>query len=260
MKKTLLFLTIGLMALSCKKDADPTPDTCKLTEGGQAGNVTYNAQNRVATLTRDVYYGPTPVVQVSTFSYDGAGLLTKTVYTIDGKPNSDETYTVTDGRITRASFSGPNSPAGLNNLSYDAGGRLTRYTVEVGGKLLYAQNYTYNADGVRTEFSVTDGLGVVQARTVIKPVGSVKSPEQLLTKRGLPYLIPDGTPWVIAEGGVGTVFEYYATDADGKLALQGTTKLTAQKTNAKGYLTEQTLADLDGKNPNVVTYTLADCQ
>ena len=260
MKKTLLLLLIGLMALSCKKETDPTPNTCKITEGSPVGVVTYNAQDRVATLTRDAYYGPTPVVQVSTFSYDGAGLLTKTVYTIDGKPNSEETYTVTDGNITRASFSGPNSPTGQNNLSYDASGRLTRYTVEVGGKIQYTQNYTYNADGVQTEYSVTDEMGGVLARTVVKPVGSAKSPEQLLTQKGLPYRIPDGTPWTIAEGGIGTILEYYWPDADGKLTLQGSEKIITQKTNAKGYLTEQTLADLDGKNPHTITYTLVDCQ
>ncbi|GAB3642816.1 hypothetical protein [Spirosoma arcticum] len=260
MKTILLFCLTGLMTLSCQQDTDePAPDLCKLTEGGQVGKVTYNAQGRVATLTREIYNGQTPVVQVSTFSYDGSGLLTKTVYTIDGKPNSDETYTFTDGRITRASFSGPNSPTGLNNLSYDASGRLTRYTVEVGGKLQYARNYTYNADGVRTEERITSESGDVLAQTVVKPVGSVKSPEQFLTKQGLPYLIPDGTPWAIAEGGVGTVVEYYSTSPDGKLTLQGSDKITAQKTNAKGYLTEFTLTALDGTNPYVATYTITDC-
>ena len=261
MKKTLLLLTIGVMALSCNKDTTPAPDTCKIAKGDPVGTVAYNAQGQVATLTRPFYTSSTAVsTQISTFSYDGAGLLTKTVYTIDGKLNSEETYTFTDGRITRASFSGPNSPTGLNNLSYDASGRLTRYTVEVGGTVQYVQNYTYNAGGVRTELSITDELGVVLARTVVRPVGSAKSPEQLLTRQGLPYLIPDGTPWAIAEGGIGTVFDYYSTGADDKLILQGSEKITAQKTNAKGYLIEQTLADLDGKNPYTITYTLADCE
>ena len=173
MKKLLLYGFITLLVGVCKDHGnDPAPDTCKL----------------------------------STFSYDATGKLTKTAYTtVDGNPISDKTYTYTDGRITRASFSGPNSPTGINNLSYDTSGHLVHYTVEVGGQVQYAQTYAYNADGVITEQAVVNGQDDVLSRTIIKPVGSVKSPEQLLVSKGVPYLLPTGAPLSVAEGGVGTV-------------------------------------------------------
>jgi YD repeat-containing protein len=259
MKKLLIFSLIGLTALSCKeKNNDPAPDTCKLSTSPSVKKLTYN-NGRVSTLTTEGYDGNTTVIVLSTFTYDATGKLTKTVYTVNGNPNSEETYTYTDGRITRVNFSGPNSPMGLNNLSYDAAGRLARYTVEVGGKLQYAQTYTYNANGVLTEQAVVDGQGSAFFKTVIKPIGNVKSPEQLLINQGIPYLIPTGDPLVAAEGNIGTVKDYFSVDDTGKLVPVGSEKTTALKTNAKGYLTELTTADPDGKNPSTVNYTLADC-
>ena len=259
MKKLLLCCSIALLVGACKHN-DPAPDTCKLSTSPGIKTLTYDSSGRVATLTTEGYDGTTTALVISTFSYDATGKLTKTVYTaVDGKPISDETYTYTDGRITRASFSGPNSPTGINNLSYDAGGHLVRYTVEVGGQVLYAQTYAYNADGVITEQALVSSQGDVLGRTVIKPVGSVKSPEQLLVSKGVPYVLPTGTPLATAEGGVGTVTEFYSADASGKLALVGSQTVSAVKTNAQGYLTEYTTTDADGKNPTTLTYTLSDC-
>lgn len=261
MKKFLLICSITLLVGACKnKASDPAPDTCKLGASSTIEGLIYDNSGRVATLITEGFDGTMTVMTLSKFNYDAAGKLTKTVYTVDGKPNSEETYTYTDGRITRVNFSGPNSPTGINNLSYDASGHLTRYTVEIGGKVQYTQTYAYNADGVLTERAVVGSKGETFFRTVTKPVGSVKSPEQLLVKRGVPYLIPTGAPLAVAEGGVGTVTEYYSPDASGKLVLEGSQKVSAVKANTQGYLTEYVLTDGDGKNPTTLTYTLTDCQ
>ncbi|MBC8154309.1 MAG: hypothetical protein H7Z72_15505 [Bacteroidetes bacterium] len=260
MKKLIIFFLTGLMALSCS-DHDPAPDTCKLSTSPTVKKLTYDGNSRVATMITEVFNSMTmqPADVLSTFSYDAAGKLTKTAYTGNGIPISEETYTYTDGSVSQVNFSGPQSPTGLNNLSYDAAGRLSRYTVEVGGKLQFAQTYAYNADGVLTERAVVDGQGNTVFKAVTKPVGSVKSPEQLLVSRGLPYLVATGDPFVSAEGGIGTVRDYFSTDNTGKLVPVGSEKITALKTNAKGYITELTVADSDGKNPSTSTYTLLDC-
>lgn len=261
MKKLLLYGSIALLVGACKDHSNnPAPDTCKLSASPGIKNLTYDNSGRVVTLTTEGYDGTTTALVLSTFSYDDTGKLTKTAYTtVDGKPISDETYTYTDGRITRTGFSGPNSPTGINNLSYDAAGHLVRYTVEVGGQVQYAQTYAYNADGVITEQAVVSSQGDVLSRTVNKPVGSVKSPEQLLVSKGVPYLLPTGTPLSVAEGGVGTVTEFYTADTSGKLVLSGSQRVLAVKTNAQGYLTEYTTTDGDGNNPTTLTYTLLDC-
>lgn len=259
MKKLIIFFVVGLMALSCRNNNDPAPDTCKLSTSPGVKKLTYDNNGRVATLTTEIYDGTTTGTVLSTFTFDAAGKLTKTVYTVNGNPNSEETYTYTDGRISRANFSGPNSSTGLNNLSYDAVGRLARYTVEVGGKVQYAQTYTYNANGVLTEQAVVDGQGNTLFKIVTKPIGNVRSPEQLLINKGIPYLIPTGEPLVAAEGNIGTVKDYFSADSTGKLVPNGSQKITALKTNPNGYLTELTIADPDGKNPSTATYTITDC-
>ena len=260
MKKLLILSVVGLMAVSCRKQHnDPAPDTCKLSTSPSVKKLTYDNNGRVATLTTESYNGTTTATVLSTFTYDATGKLTKTVYTANGNPISEETYTYTDGRIAQANFSGPNSPTGLNKLSYDAAGRLARYSVEVGGTVQYAQTYTYNADGVLTEQAVVDGQGNTLFKMVTKPVGNVRSPEQLLINKGIPYLIPTGEPLVTAEGNVGTVKDYFSANDTGKLLPAGSQKITALKTNAKGYLTELTTADPDGKNPSTATYTITDC-
>lgn len=260
MKKLLLFCSIALFAGACSDHInDPAPSACKLSSSPSVTKVTYNNSGQVDDLTIESYYDTTKVLVISMFSYDATGKLAKTVYTVNGKPNSEETYTYTDGRITQVSFSGPNSPTGINNISYDAAGRFSRYTVEVAGNLQYTQTYTYNADGVLTEQLVTGPQGDVLYQTVVKPVGSAKSPDGLLIQKGLPYLLPTGTPLVMAEGGVGTVTEFYSADASGKLVLVGSQKVSALKTNARGYLTEYTTTDGDGNYPTTGTYTLTDC-
>ncbi|GAB3942157.1 hypothetical protein GCM10028805_06340 [Spirosoma harenae] len=260
MRKLLIYTLLGLISLSCQKtNNDPAPDTCKLSTSPSVKNSTYDSNGRVATLSTESFNDTTTVLILSTFTYDTAGKLTKTGYTSNGNPISEETYTYTNGRITRVNFSGPNSPTGLNNLSYDAAGRLARYSVEVGGKVQYVQTYAYNADGILTEQAVVDEQGNALFKVVTKPVGTVKSPEQLLIRKGLPYLLPTGEPLVAAEGNIGTVKDYFSIDDTGKLVSVGSQKITALKTNTQQYLTEMTMADSDGKNPLIVNYTLSDC-
>ncbi len=108
------------------------------------------------------------------------------------------------------------------------------------------------------EKTVTDSNGGVTYKEVTKPTGSVKSAEQLVMSRGLPFVMTFGDPLVVAEGGIGTVFELYSLDNTGKLALNYTAKVTSQKLNAKGYLIEQTTVD-QSNSSYTQTITLADC-
>lgn len=264
MKSTHLLLIIyfALLIAGCKKSNDePTLDTCKLKESDRVGKLTYDDNGRAATMATSIYLSATattPATVLGTLSYDGNGKLTKTIWTLDGKANSEETYTYTNGRITKINFAGPNSPTGVNNLTYDDKGRLTRYSVEPNGQLQFAQNYAYNADGILIEKTVTDPNGGVAYKGVTKPIGSVKSAEQLAISRGLPFVMTFGDPLVVAEGAIGTVFESYSLDNTGKLTLDYTAKVTSQKINAKGYLVEQTVVD-QSNSAYTQTVTLADC-
>ena len=258
MKKTLFLLTIGLMALSCN-DHDIQPKTnCRLSESTQYGKFSYDAQGRVATMTTEVYFGPNPSSLVSAFTYGIDGKLSQTVYTVDGKPYCEQSYTYTNGRISQVMGCSPNTRSGINQISYDEAGRITRITNELAGVVRAVTTYAYNAVGVLIES--TTATGAVQFRTVVRPVGSVKSSEGLLRERGLPYVIPFDQPWATAEGGVGTVAETYQGGPNGQLALVYTEKTTAVKTNASGYLIERSVTDEKGQNPVTLTYTLADCQ
>ncbi len=259
MKTILIFFFIGLMALSCN-DHDVQPKTnCRLSESTQYGKFTYDAQGRVATMTTEVYFGSNPSSLVSAFSYNGDGKLSRTVYTVDGKPYGEQTYTYANGRISQVMGRSPNTRSGINQISYDEAGQITRITNELAGVVQAVTTYAYNAAGVLTEGTTATGTGTVQFRTVVRPVGSVKSPEGLLRERGLPYLMPFDQPWATAEGGVGTVAETYQAGPNGQLALIYTEKTTAVKTNGSGYLIERSVTDDQGQNPSTVAYALTDC-
>ncbi len=86
-----------------------------------------------------------------------------------------------------------------------------------------------------------------------------KSPEQLLTNNGLPYDVLTGFSWQVAEGGVGTTYETFFADNNGKLVSEGKEKITDVKTNSQGYIIESTSTNDVAKTSSTQRFTLLDC-
>ncbi len=252
----------------CRDHSTPaTPDTCKLAAIDR-GNFNkhiyaYDANGRISQMTREFDGNGSGKVSryVYSFTFDGAGLLTKSTWTLDGKPDGSEVYTYTAGKISKVSYTYASGDKGVNSLKYNPAGLITEFTFETGdpnndGK----QYFEYNADGVMTKRGFADLAGNKFFEIVFKPIGAVKSPEQLLAKYGLPHDVLTGFSWQIASEGVGSTYEVFAADPNtGKLVSTGDTgKTTALKTNAKGYLTETT--DLDNTNvSSTQRFTITDC-
>jgi YD repeat-containing protein len=118
--------------------------------------------------------------------------------------------------------------------------------------------YTYDANGIITKRGFTDLQGNKYFEVVIKPVGLVKSAEQLLINNGLPFDVLSGFSWQVADGNVGTVYESFFADNDGKLVSDGKEKITALKTNSQGYLIENTTTN-DVNKSYTQLFTLVDC-
>ena len=85
MKTTkLLIIAISLLIFSCKKDEVTTPaDTCKVSiidrGNGNKHTYTYDVTGKVATMSREFDGSGSGKISkyVYTFTYDNAGLLTK---------------------------------------------------------------------------------------------------------------------------------------------------------------------------------------
>ena len=270
MKKLVLILfalTVVLGSCSKSSTTDPAPDTCKLTAidrgNGNKHTYTYDANGRISQMNRE--FDGTGSGKISryvyTFTYDAAGLLTKSVWTLDGKADGSETYTYTTGRVSKASSVYANGSKITNDIKYNAAGQITEFTYDDGKPANFFRQYlTYNTDGIITKFGYDDGKGDVFFEVVYKPVGKATSPEQLLTKGGLPYDVLTGFSWSVAVGGEGTTSESFSPDAKtGKLVSDGTDRITAVKTNARGYLTEFTTLDNTTKTSSTQKFTLMDC-
>ena len=266
---SLLFSLLLLVALfGCRDHSTPaTPDTCKLAAIDR-GNLNkhiyaYDANGRISQMTREFDGDGSGKVSrfVYSFTFDGAGLLTKSTITLDSKPYGTETYAYTNGRVSKATFNNTDGSNGVNNIKYNAAGQMTEFTIETGDPNYDGKQYfEYNTDGVMTRRGFADLGGVKFFEIVFKPVGIVKAPEQLLAKYGIPYDVLTGIPWSIASGGVGSAYEVFAADpVTGKLVSTGDTgKVTALKTNTKGYLTE--ITDVDNTNvSSTQRFTITDC-
>lgn len=263
-----LFCLLLLSLLACQDHKiDPTTsDTCKLSAidrgNGNKHTYTYDVQGRITQMTREFDGTGSGTISryVYVFTFDGAGLLTKSTITLDGKPYGTETYTATNGRISKATYANVDGSKGSNSITYNAAGQITGFTYETGDPAADGKQYfEYNTDGVMTKRGFADLQGTVFFEIRLKPVGNVTSPEQLLTKHGLPYDVLTGFSWSIAEGGVGSTDEVFVLDdKTGKLVSVGSDKTTALKTNAKGYLTEITSVD-DTNATSTGKFTLTDC-
>lgn len=267
MKTTkLLTIAISLLIFSCKKDEVTTPeDTCKVSiidrGNGNKHTYSYDAAGKVATMSREFDGSGSGKISkyVYTFTYDNAGLLTKSVSTLDGKDNGSETYTYTSGKISKVSFKDATGSAGTNNIKYDEAGRIIYFSYETGDPSSdLIQYFTYDANGIQTKHGYKGFDGSIYFEVVIKPVGVAKSAEQLLSKYNLPYDVLTGYSWSANRGDVGTIYEFFEPDANGKLVSAGQGKVTAVKLDAKGYISEITLVD-DAKVSNTERYTLTNC-
>ena len=259
-------LLISLFA--CQDHIDPAPtDTCKLTAIDRGNNnkhsYTYDTQGRITQMTREFDGSGSGTISryVYVFTFDGAGLLTKSIITLDGKPYGTETYTATNGRITKAAYTNVDGSKGTNNITYNTAGQITEFSYETGDPNSEGKQYfTYNTDAVMTERGFTDLAGTLTFfKIVYKPVGKVTSPEQLLAKRGLPFDVLTGFSWSATVGGLGSAYEvFFLDDKTGQFVSGGTGKTTVMKTNAKGYLVENTSVD-DTNESSTQTFTLTDC-
>ncbi len=259
-------LIISLFGCDNSTDTAPAPDTCKLTGIDRGNNnkhaYTYDANGRISLMAREFDGSGSGKISryIYTFTFDAAGLLTKSVWTLDGKADGSETYTYTAGRVSRATYAYANGSKGVNNIKYNAAGLITEFTYDNGDPAdFYRAYFDYNADGVATKRGYDDGKGSVFFEVVTKPVGKVTSPEQLLAKYGLPYDVLTGFSWAVANGGEGSTGEVFVPDAKGKLTSDGTSKTTAAKTNARGYLIELTDLDNTTKTSSTQKFTLTDC-
>jgi hypothetical protein len=262
----LLMLALLFLIFSCKKDEVTTPaDTCKVSiidrGNGNKHTYTYDATGKVSTMSREFDGSGSGTISkyVYTFTYDNAGLLIKSVSTLDGKDNGSETYTYTTGKISKVSFKDATGSAGTNNIKYDEAGRIIYFSFETGNPDdTVIQYFAYDANGIEIKKGIKGSDGSIYFEVVTKPVGIAKSSEQLLSKCNLPYDVLTGYSWSANRGDVGTILEIFEPDSNGKLVSSGKEKVTVVKLDAKGFISEITSVD-DAKVSSTERYTLMNC-
>lgn len=267
MKTTIKFLTLftTLLVFSCKKEEATPIETCKVSVidrgNGNKHIYTYDANGRVATMTREFDGSGSGNISkyVFTFTFDNAGLLTKSVWTLDGKADGSEIYTYTNGKISKVNYTYTDGSKGTNNIKYDAAGNIIEFTYETGDPNSDAiQYFAYDTNNIQIKHGFQGFDGTIFFEVQTKPIGLTKSPEQLLTKSGLPYDVLTGFSWASAQGGAGTIFETFILDNNDKLVSDGKEKLTATKVDSKGYISESTSTDDNGGNVTS-KFILQDC-
>jgi hypothetical protein len=259
---TLFFLLIAVAA--CRDHHTPTPP-CKVSVidrgNGNKHTYTYDANGKITQMARE--FDGTGSGNISTyvyiFTYDAAGLLIKSAIKLDGKDYSTETYSYTNSKISKVTYVNADGSKGTNNLKYNTAGQITEFTYETGDPNSDGKQYfEYDANSTMTKRGFADLQGNKYFEVIIKPVGTVKSPEQLLVNNGLPFDVLSGFSWQVAEGNVGTTYESFFADQDGKLVSDSKETITAVKTNTKGYLIENTSVD-DNNKSSTQQITLTDC-
>lgn len=260
----LIAIAFVLFIFSCKKDKETTPAlVCKLTNIDRGNKnthaYTYDAAGKITVMTRELDpsgQGNT-VKYVYNLTYDAAGKLSKAVITEDGKAYSTETYTYTNGKVSKTSFEQTDGTKGVNNFKYDAVGNMTEMTFELGDPFDGKLTYEYNSANILIKSAYSDLAGNKFFESISKPIGSVKNAESLLNS-SLPYDLLAGGPWFTSVGGVGTIDEIYYADEMGKLAKADEIKTTDVKTNSKGYITEWTAIDGSGAS-TTQKFAFIDC-
>ncbi len=263
-------LSLCLFVSSCKKDETP-PETCQLYTidrgNGNVHNYTYGTNNKIKSMNRAFDGNGSGKISnyVYTFTYDAAGLIIKSEWTLEGKPDGSETYTYTNGKISKVNYLYADGGKGFNQIKYDAKGNMIEFSFETGDPASDAKQYfVYDANDIQIKTGLSDLSGkdvYFEFRTTV--VGIAKSAEITLANVGLPYDVLSGQPWQTNVGGVGTKTETYFQDASGKLTLENdaTSKVSSILTNSQGYVTERTYSNM----ANVVLgkpekYTIYGCK
>lgn len=269
MKTILLFCSIGLFTLSCKKTdgAIPTPVTppmttvfCKLTQAvnGVQGtyDFTYDAAGNITRYSLTTVNGPDKQVLTHTLTYTTAGQLASgsQTFSINGKTQSGRgtiKYTYASNLLTEQRFfETPTSATAFSNavLTYDTSKRLMG-RVYSNGTYKSTEKYEFDANGNATRyvFSDTDGY----KDEIISTYDTSTNPEQIITKR-IPLDFATGQPWK-----VNLALTTKDTFDDGMGAVITNGKRTNIKTDAKGFVISATYT-ANGVATNE-TYTLADC-
>ncbi|MFN8345971.1 MAG: hypothetical protein U0X91_13250 [Spirosomataceae bacterium] len=259
----VFLLMASVFFVSCKEETPIPP--CKVSVidrgNGNKHTYTYDANGKIIQMARA--FDGTGAGKISTyvysFTYDASGLLIKSSIKLDGKDYGTETYTYYYSQISKVTYVNADGNKGTNNIKYNTAGQIIEFTYETGdpdsdGK----QYFEYDANNIMTKRGFADLQGNKYFEVIIKPVGIVKSPEQLLVNNGLPFDVLSGFSWQVAEGNVGTTYESFFADQDGKSVSDGKEKITAVKTNTKGYLIENTSVD-DNNKSNYQQITLTDC-
>jgi hypothetical protein len=252
---TLFVLCLCLFVSSCSKDETP-PETCQLYTidrgNGNVHNYIYGTDNKIKSMTRafDGNGSGKTSNYVYTFTYDAAGLIIKSVWTLDSKPDGSETYTYTNGKISKVNYTYADGSKGFNQIKYDTKGNMLEFSFETGDPASDSkQFFVYDANDIMIKrgFSDLSGKDVyAEFRTTV--VGLTKSPESTLANVGLPYDVLLGLPWAANIGGVGSKIEPYFQDSTGKLVIDndGTIKYSKILTNGQNFVTELTYSNLAG--------------
>jgi hypothetical protein len=208
---------------------------------------TYQYENN--RLIKHVSVSSPSAITTKTYTYDAAGVLAKhgieTSYAV-------RNYLFTNGVLTSAETksSGKTYPATVVN------GRLTdEFLFDLGGGILVFLRSEYNAAGQLIKDYLTDAQGkentVFSKNTREYTTQTLKNSESLVLK-GHPVLSIYGT-----EGFISRLVAVYPKGYES----QNQTIDYQYKTNAKGYITEQT-ATITGYQPRQfkTVYTFSNCQ
>ncbi len=267
MKNPLYLLLVLFLAISsCKKEDVVPVDTCRLSVidrgNGNKHTYAYDANDRITTMTREFDGTGSGVISkyIYTFTYDAAGLLTKSTWTLDGVADGNETYTYLGGKVSKVNYEYADGSKGVNNLKLDAMGNILEFSYEPIDKSYHdVQYFEYDANGIMTKRGVKDAAsGFVYFEQRSKPQGIIKSPEQYLSKKGLPYDVLTGFSWSNNIGGEGSTAEVFLPDDNGVLVSDGIDKTLSIKTDTKGYVVDITYENAD-KSTSKSTYTLTNC-
>lgn len=269
-RRALWAIALVLFLNACKKDKDSTPALqCKLAtiDRGNLNKHTYayDATGKITTMTREFDGDGSGKVSkyVYTLTYDAAGLLASSTITLDGVADSKETYTYTNGKVSRTDFVYANGTKGYNAIKYDTNGQILEFSYQGSGNADddFKAYFAYDANGVMIKRGYSDMTGSSKFfEVVIKPVGSAKSPEALVNNNGLPYDLLTGFSYSKMVAGIGSTTEAYVPNENGVLTLAPeTSKVIAINTNAKGYVTEISYED-ESKAISKEKFEMIDCQ
>lgn len=277
LSRLLLFVLLALFGAACADHALVNPaTTCRLTEidgafiDGVKTTFEYDASGRASRMTRkfDDQFG---VVTLDyRFTYDASGRLEKTV----GDELDDagailrtlnETYTWTNGHITRFTWENSDGLKGVNNLTYNAAGQLIGFTYESSPADPATDakwTYTYDANGVLINRLVSsmDGQDKFFEAKLTYSGGVIrKTAFSLLPQAGLPVDPILARQWEAVYPGNGAVLSYYEADTTGTLQLfaQGTIK--DMTVNQSGIITGWSYEKITGDLPAPVRFTVTGC-